>query len=107
MSRSLVLATALLGAALAAALVAPAPGPAPGPHAAPELGARETRLLLADEAPPLPGDEPVCCLIDTPAGCTGCGKGESCVYQTMSAHQCVLVVYGTRCDDRYCAKGKP
>lgn len=104
MSRSLVLTTALLGAALAAALVSPAPAPSPPPL--PALAAGPERRL-ADEAPPLPGDEPVCCLIDTPEGCTGCGKGDTCVYQTMSAHQCVLVVYGTRCDDRYCAKGKP
>jgi len=106
MSRSLVLTTALLGAALAAALVSPAPAPSPPPLTAPAAGP-ERRLRLADEAPPLPGDEPVCCLIDTPEGCTGCGKGDTCVYQTMSAHECVLVVYGTRCDDRYCAKGKP
>jgi hypothetical protein len=95
--------TGLLGLALATALVSsqrvatapPAADAAPSPL-----------LQLADAAPPLPGDEPVCCLIDTPQGCSGCGKGDTCVYQTMSAHECILVVYGTRCDDRYCKAAK-
>ncbi len=104
MSRWLVLVTALLGATLAAALVAPRRATAPPSS---DAAAAASPFRLADEAPPLPGDEPVCCLIDTPAGCTGCGKGDTCVYQTMSAHQCVLVVYGTRCDDRYCKATRP
>jgi hypothetical protein len=103
MSRWLVLSTALPGLALAAALVSP-PRAASPPPVATALPA--SPLRVADQAPPLPGDEPVCCLIDTPQGCSGCGQGDTCVYQTMSAHECILVVYGTRCDDRYCKATK-
>ncbi|HVP27894.1 MAG TPA: hypothetical protein VMW35_01860 [Myxococcota bacterium] len=63
-------------------------------------------LEACPSAPPLvlaasePGSKAVvCCLIDTPEGCTGCGQGSSCVYQKMEEHQCVYVVYGTKCDD--------
>jgi hypothetical protein len=41
--------------------------------------------------------EVVRCLVDSPDGCQGCDKGETCVYQEMSSYDCVYVVYGTAC----------
>jgi hypothetical protein len=67
-------------------------------------------LLLAACAP-APGGEPaqdhppadlqseslVRCLIDAPDGCTGCDRGDTCVYKQMKEYDCVYIVYGTKC----------
>ena len=39
------------------------------------------------------------CLIDTPDGCTGCDRGDTCVYQQMKEYDCVYIVYGTKCEN--------
>ena len=37
------------------------------------------------------------CLVDSPPGCEGCDKGDTCVYEEMARYDCVYVVYGTDC----------
>jgi hypothetical protein len=37
------------------------------------------------------------CLIDAPDGCTGCDRGDTCVYREMKEYDCVYIVYGTKC----------
>jgi hypothetical protein len=57
-------------------------------------------------APPARVDPPaevksetlVRCLVDSPDGCTGCDKGDTCVYQQMKEYDCVYIVYGTKCE---------
>jgi len=39
------------------------------------------------------------CLIDTPDGCSGCDRGDTCVYQQMKEYDCVYIVYGTKCEN--------
>jgi len=43
--------------------------------------------------------EIVRCLVDSPDGCEGCDKGDTCVYQEMSSYDCVYVLYGTACTE--------
>ena len=43
--------------------------------------------------------ETVRCLIDSPPGCDGCDRGNTCVYEELSAYDCVYVVYGTNCSE--------
>jgi hypothetical protein len=38
------------------------------------------------------------CLIDAPDGCSGCDRGDTCVYKQMKEYDCVYIVYGTKCE---------
>ena len=51
------------------------------------------------DAPPadLKSETLVRCLIDAPDGCSGCDRGDTCVYKQMKEYDCVYIVYGTKC----------
>jgi len=52
----------------------------------------------ADHPPAdLKSEAMVRCLVDTPDGCSGCDRGDTCVYKQMKEYDCVYVVYGTKC----------
>ena len=55
----------------------------------------------AQDHPPadLRSETLVRCLIDTPDGCTGCDRGDTCVYKQMKEYDCVYIVYGTKCEN--------
>lgn len=55
----------------------------------------------ARDRPPadLQSETLVRCLIDTPDGCSGCDRGDTCVYQEMKEYDCVYIVYGTKCEN--------
>lgn len=95
------LACVLVGTLALALLSTPAradtPPVAERPAAACPATAAGSALVLAASEPG--STEIVCCLIDAPEGCTGCGQGASCVYEKIEEHQCVYVIYGTKCED--------
>ncbi len=55
----------------------------------------------AQDHPPadLRSETLVRCLIDTPDGCSGCDRGDTCVYKQMKEYDCVYIVYGTKCEN--------
>ena len=73
-----------------------APAPLAGEPAAAEAGAAELNAPPADLRRE---GERVRCLIDSPPGCDGCDRGDTCVYEELSAYDCVYVVYGTSCSE--------
>jgi hypothetical protein len=60
-----------------------------------------TSAAPAQDHPPadLRSETLVRCLIDTPDGCTGCDRGDTCVYKQMKEYDCVYIVYGTKCEN--------
>jgi hypothetical protein len=55
----------------------------------------------AQDHPPadLKSETLVRCLIDAPDGCSGCDRGDTCVYKQMKEYDCVYIVYGTKCEN--------
>lgn len=53
------------------------------------------------DAPPadLKTETLVRCLIDAPDGCSGCDRGDTCVYKQMKEYDCVYIVYGAKCEN--------
>ncbi|HTO55990.1 MAG TPA: hypothetical protein VMR50_21585 [Myxococcota bacterium] len=68
--------------------------------AAPIPVAPTTVAQPSTDHPPadLRSEKLVRCLIDSPDGCDGCDKGDTCVYKQMKEYDCVYIVYGTKCE---------
>ena len=82
-----------------------APVAAGAAAAAEDTAAPTTESLPTDgqfDAPPpdVKDTEKVRCLVDSPPGCDGCDKGDSCAYQEMTRYDCVYVVYGKDCSKK-------
>jgi hypothetical protein len=91
--------------ALAAAVVLAC---SPGEEATPAAPAVEAGAEIAPaagdaaaqfDAPPadVQSSEKVRCLVDSPPGCDGCDKGDTCVYEERTRYDCVYVIYGADC----------
>jgi hypothetical protein len=70
--------------------------------AAEDSAAPTTESLPTDaqfDAPPpdVKDTAKVRCLVDSPPGCDGCDKGDTCEYEELTRYDCVYVVYGTDC----------
>jgi hypothetical protein len=76
----------------------PAPAGEPAVDAAPDAPAGQDAAAQFD-APPsdVKSTEKVRCLVDSPPGCAGCDKGDTCAYEELTRYDCVYVVYGTDC----------
>ncbi len=89
---------------LCAAALACSPGGEASPPAPPEAAPVEAAPAGQEAAAPFdapPADvkstEKVRCLVDSPPGCDGCDKGDTCAYEELTRYDCVYVVYGTDC----------
>src|SRR5262245_56817383 len=73
----------------------PAPEVAAGAAAAATDSAAPTTESLPSDAqidsppPDVKSTEKVRCLIDSPPGCEGCDKGDTCVYEELTRYDCV------------------
>lgn len=77
----------------------PAPPVDAGAEAAPAEGDAAAAQF---DAPPadVKSTEKVRCLVDSPPGCSGCDKGDTCAYEELTRYDCVYVVYGTDCSSK-------
>ena len=87
------------GVALACSGAEEAAAPAPPVDAAVEAAPAPEDAASQIDAPPadVKSTEKVRCLVDSPPGCEGCDKGDTCAYEELTRYECVYVVYGTDC----------
>lgn len=73
--------------------------PAPAEAAAVDAAPAGQDAAAQFDAPPsdVKSTEKVRCLVDSPPGCEGCDKGDTCGYEELTRYDCVYVVYGTDC----------
>jgi hypothetical protein len=81
-----------------------APAPAPPVEAGADAAPATTPEGEAAQFDAPPADvkstEKVRCLVDSPPGCEGCDKGDTCEYEELTQYDCVYVVYGTDCSKK-------